>query len=75
MIRWFLLQNRAGRTRLSKYYVPLSDQQKRKSEYEVFRTLSARESKWSNIAEVLIDAVSCMPCLATFMLQWCGASA
>ena len=52
MIRWFLLQNRAGRTRLAKYYVPMDDAQKRKNEYEVFRTLSGRESKWSNVAEV-----------------------
>jgi hypothetical protein len=52
MIRWFLLQNRAGRTRLAKYYVPLNDADKRKTEYEVFRTLSGRESKWSNIVEV-----------------------
>jgi AP-2 complex subunit sigma-1 len=51
MIRWFLLQNRAGRTRLAKYYVPMDDNQKRKNEYDVFRTLSGRESKWSNIAE------------------------
>lgn len=52
MIRWFLLQNRAGRTRLAKYYVPMDDAQKRKNEYDVFRTLSGRESKWSNVAEV-----------------------
>ena len=52
MIRWFLLQNRAGRTRLAKYYVPLDDAEKRKTEYEVYRALNGRESKWSNIVEV-----------------------
>ena len=52
MIRWFLLQNRAGRTRLAKYYVPMDDFEKRKTEYEVFRALNGRESKWSNIVEV-----------------------
>ena len=51
MIRWFLLQNRAGRTRLAKYYVPFDDAEKRKTEYEVFRALNGRESKWSNIVE------------------------
>jgi hypothetical protein len=51
MIRWFLLQNRAGKTRLAKYYVPLDDAEKRQTEYEVFRTLNGRESKWSNIVE------------------------
>lgn len=52
MIRWFLLQNRAGRTRLAKYYLPLDDSSKRKTEYEVFRVLNGRESKWSNIVDV-----------------------
>eukprot|EP00892_Ulva_mutabilis_P004286 jgi/Ulvmu1/2229/UM013_0076.1 len=51
MIRWFLLQNRAGRTRLAKYYVPVDDESKRRTEYDVFKTLSSRENKWSNIAE------------------------
>lgn len=51
MIRWFLLQNRAGRTRLAKYYVPVDDAGKRKLEYETFRLLSSRESRWSNFAE------------------------
>lgn len=51
MIRWFLLQNRAGRTRLAKYYVPMDDAQKRRNEYEVFRTLSSRDNKWSNVVE------------------------
>jgi len=52
MIRWFLLQNRAGRTRLAKYYVPVDDEAKRRTEYDVFKALSSRENKWSNIAEV-----------------------
>lgn len=54
MIRWFLLQNRAGRTRLAKYYVPVDDDAKRRTEYDVFKTLSSRENKWSNIAEVRV---------------------
>ena len=52
MIRWFLLQNRAGKTRLAKYYVPMSDADKRKVEYETFRTLTSRDSKWGNFVEV-----------------------
>ncbi|KAG6699445.1 hypothetical protein I3842_08G067400 [Carya illinoinensis] len=37
MIRFILLQNRQGKTRLAKYYVPLEDSEKHKVEYE-FRT-------------------------------------
>jgi hypothetical protein len=34
-IRFILLQNRQGKTRLAKYYVPLEDSEKHKVEYEV----------------------------------------
>ncbi|RZC44842.1 hypothetical protein C5167_037790 [Papaver somniferum] len=37
MIRFILLQNRQGKTRLAKYYVPLEESEKHKVEYE-FRT-------------------------------------
>ncbi len=32
VIRFFLLQNRAGKTRLAKYYTPLSDDDKLRTE-------------------------------------------
>ena len=35
-IRFILLQNRQGKTRLAKYYVPLEDSEKHKLEDEVF---------------------------------------
>ncbi|KFK32918.1 hypothetical protein AALP_AA6G306000 [Arabis alpina] len=35
MIRFILLQNRQGKTRLAKYYVPLEESEKHKVEYEV----------------------------------------
>lgn len=35
-IRFILLQNRQGKTRLAKYYVPLEESEKHKVEYEVF---------------------------------------
>ena len=37
-IRFILLQNRQGKTRLAKYYVPLEDSEKHKVEYEVLRS-------------------------------------
>ncbi|CAH2035937.1 unnamed protein product [Thlaspi arvense] len=39
MIRFILLQNRQGKTRLAKYYVPLEESEKHKVEYEVQSTL------------------------------------
>ncbi len=34
-IRFILLQNRQGKTRLAKYYIPLEDSEKHKLEFEV----------------------------------------
>lgn len=52
MIRFILLQNRAGKTRLAKYYVPVSDSEKRKLEYEVHRLIVGRDPKHTNFVEV-----------------------
>ena len=52
MIRFLLLQNRAGKTRLAKYYVPVSDHEKRKLEYDVHRLIVVRDPKHTNIVEV-----------------------
>ncbi|KAK9946943.1 hypothetical protein M0R45_012380 [Rubus argutus] len=45
MIRFILLQNRQGKTRLAKYYVPLEDSEKHKVEYEVHRLVVNRDPK------------------------------
>ena len=50
-IRFILLQNKQGKTRLSKYYVPLEDTEKRKLEQEIHREVVARPSKLSNFFE------------------------
>lgn len=50
--RFILLQNRAGKTRLSKYYVPIDDSEKRKLEYEVHRLVVNRDPKHTNFVEV-----------------------
>uniref|UniRef100_A0A2P2MID5 Uncharacterized protein MANES_05G147900 n=1 Tax=Rhizophora mucronata TaxID=61149 RepID=A0A2P2MID5_RHIMU len=52
MIRFILLQNRQGKTRLAKYYVPLEDSEKHKVEYEVHRLVVNRDPKFTNFVEV-----------------------
>lgn len=62
MIRFFLLQNRQGKTRLSKWYVPPSTQtstgattsseaEKARIEAEVHRFVTARDKKYTNFIE------------------------
>ncbi|KAL4185613.1 hypothetical protein AMTRI_Chr10g6850 [Amborella trichopoda] len=52
MIRFILLQNRQGKTRLAKYYVPLEEPEKHKVEYEVHRLVVNRDPKFTNFVEV-----------------------
>eukprot|EP00891_Asterochloris_glomerata_P004295 jgi/Astpho2/4295/e_gw1.00064.93.1_t len=51
MIRFILLQNRAGKTRLAKYYIPLDDTEKHKMNDEVHRLISTRDPKFTNFVE------------------------
>jgi hypothetical protein len=51
-IRFFLLQNRQGRTRLSKWWVAIEESDKRKIESEVHRLVTSRDSKFTNFVEV-----------------------
>ena len=51
MIRFILLQNRQGRTRLAKYYVPFTDAEKHKIEHEVHRMVSNRDQKFTNFVD------------------------
>ena len=52
MIRFLLLQNRAGKTRLAKYYVPMDDGEKHATEYDVHKIISTRDPKFTNFVEV-----------------------
>ena len=52
MIRFILLQNRAGKTRLAKYYIPLEEPEKHSFEYDVHRLISTRDPKFTNFVEV-----------------------
>ena len=50
-IRFFLLQNRQGRTRLSKWWVTVEESDKRKIESEVHRLVTSRDNKFTNFVE------------------------
>lgn len=52
MIRFFLLMNRQGRTRLSKWWVAIEESDKRKIEGEVHRLVTSRDNKFTNFVEV-----------------------
>lgn len=51
MIRFMLLQNRQGKTRTAKYYVPMDDDEKHQLEFEVHRLVVNRDPKFTNFAE------------------------
>ena len=51
-VRFFLLQNRQGKTRLSKWYVAVEESDKRKIESEVHRLVTTRDNKFTNFVEV-----------------------
>jgi AP-2 complex subunit sigma-1 len=51
MIHFFLVQNRQGKTRLSKWYSPYDDVEKRKLTDEVHRLVNSREAKFTNFVE------------------------
>lgn len=52
MIQFILLQNRQGKTRLSKYYRSYTDDEKNKIEGEIHRLVTSRDSKFTNFVEV-----------------------
>lgn len=52
-IRFILLQNRQGKTRLSKWYVPApSEQEKFRIESEIHKLIVSRDRKYTNFVEV-----------------------
>jgi len=51
MIHYILVQNRQGKTRLSKWYDPYDDVEKRKLQTEIHKLINARESKFTNFLE------------------------
>eukprot|EP01118_Nematostelium_gracile_P010642 TRINITY_DN3700_c0_g1_i1.p1 TRINITY_DN3700_c0_g1~~TRINITY_DN3700_c0_g1_i1.p1 ORF type:complete len:143 (+),score=20.98 TRINITY_DN3700_c0_g1_i1:89-517(+) len=51
MIHFILVQNRQGKTRLSKWYSAFDDVEKRKLQEEVHRMVNSREAKFTNFVE------------------------
>ena len=52
-IRFILLQNRQGKTRLSKWYIPApSEQEKFRIESEIHKLIVSRDRKYTNFVEV-----------------------
>jgi AP-2 complex subunit sigma-1 len=51
MIHFMLLQNRQGKTRISKFWTPYATEEKRSIEQEVHRLVTTREGKFTNFIE------------------------
>ena len=69
MIQYLLLQNRQGKTRLSKYYRAYTDDERNKIEGDVHGIVTTRDPKFTNFVEV--RGLARAPRAAAFSLRSC----
>ncbi len=53
MIRFLLVQNRQGKTRISRWYVNYDEKEKQKLLLDVHRAITSRDSRFTNFIEFL----------------------